>query len=42
MDNWQIVLLALYAEAKRLMKLWRLLRDVGCGVMANLIYGWLE
>ena len=30
------------SDKGRLMKLWRLLRDVGCGAMANLIYSWLE
>lgn len=29
-------------DAGRLNRLWSALRDVGCGVMANIIYGWLN
>lgn len=27
---------------EKLMIVWRILRDVGCGIMANIVYSWIE
>lgn len=30
------------SSAARLHRIWEILRDTGCGVMASIIYGWLQ